>query len=519
MGIAASSDPEGKITGSENEKEIKKHSVEFGCLVVCATLWRRLASTARLDWLSMIMPSVFTKTFGRTLMVTKVIVFTNVSTFILKNLMYAAPEIAFIAGLVVATYHYFDQRKQGKSRVDALKIALTYFLKTAIKFFIVYMGWVCAIAFVTAMGWFATPMVLTAVIVAASCVGAAMLLSILKCINRKFGGSKKIENFLDIFMLSCVFAALAAIAYFASPVLAGLLVVGGITALSLFVATLITEVLPDPNKDINKAWKMLARAYSEGVVWALIEHIGLNVIIGGVIGGVVDVMVVSFSVCLAIFIGGQVDEQVRHTSAHWDVKLSTDTKKFIKSQLKRIQTYKILTEWSEINVSINSIHNALPDDGSRHLFDRYIKHKLGYKILAILENATTMHEVSMIPKECFAYLEFKRAISWLPFSISFGSKTFKMMNEVMLARARYIQAEEGPQKEKALTDWEKLTQTVHTRLDKMNRDTFAKLRYQYKVDLDKSDRYLNNSPTLFAKRPIKAANDNSVSEHRMVSKV
>lgn len=285
---------------------------QVNCFSMSQALCDKMKTAACNDWVNMVMPSIVTKTFGRTLMVLHVIHYTTALDFIWQNFIYAAGPIAFISGVMVGTYRYFEAVNQGKTKHEARKIAASFFLRTAVKFFIVYMSWSSSVALVTAAGWFAAPITAPVLITIGVCLASLAVLGGLNYLVRTHLENEVLKNILDFLIVATVFIAVAGASYFIGPTIMGLLIVGGITSLSLFCASFLTDVLTAPNRDMNRAWQMLARAYTEGVVWALVEHIGLHVLIGGVIGQIVDVLCVSSSVCLSIFAGGQLDAYFRH---------------------------------------------------------------------------------------------------------------------------------------------------------------------------------------------------------------
>jgi hypothetical protein len=211
-----------------------------------------------------ILPSLFTKTFGRGMMMTKFIpevagqhiTSQLAAQFILNNLIYAAPAIGAIAFFVRCAYVLYQERKAGKSWAEAFKKAGTEGLKTGTKFFLVYMAWSAALLAAAAMG----------------------ILS---------GGMLPL----------------------------GILFVGLMVAIGFSIASFITDKLPGiiANwKDIRVLDKMkealvscMLPGFFEGSVWTLMDNPIVN-IAGHVAhfgGQVLDVLGVSAAVAVAFFIG------------------------------------------------------------------------------------------------------------------------------------------------------------------------------------------------------------------------
>ncbi len=221
----------------------------------------RLSSGISHDCWKVAYPSLATKTYGRALMVSGCITFKSLGSFILLNLQYAAPPIALIAGLVSFLLTVYKLRKKGVAWKEALKEAAVSFLKTSFKFFVVYMGWVIAMGVAVSLGIMAGPYLLL-----------------------------------------------------------GLLFVGLITAFSLALATFIVEILPKyfqgKGLDLDLALKSFVRAFVEGFVWALIEHIDIAGLVAGPLGQVLDVLAVSVSVAFSYVFGGVIDSFFRHYKAY-----------------------------------------------------------------------------------------------------------------------------------------------------------------------------------------------------------
>jgi hypothetical protein len=107
-----------------------------------------------------ILPSLFTKTFGRGMMMTRHIpevagqhVTSQLATqFVLNNLIYAAPAIGAIAFFVRSAYVLYQERKKGAAWSNALKTAGVEGVKTGTKFFLVYMAWTAAVLAAASLG-------------------------------------------------------------------------------------------------------------------------------------------------------------------------------------------------------------------------------------------------------------------------------------------------------------------------------------------------------------------------------
>lgn len=480
----------------EIEIKITPHVKQFMCFQIGITLWNEIKTAARFDWLFMVMPSLFTKTWGRTLMVLGVIHYQNFLNFLLQNLMYAAPEIAFISGAVVFFYQLYLQRKAGIPWGDTLKYAGIFFLKTAVKFFIVYMGWVMALGWVTALGWFAGPFLIPALLVLALCIAGLIFTKTIRWVLQKYIKSKAIEIIMDVVVLVLTFMGVAAAAYFLSPILAGLLLVGGITALSLWFATFITEVLPDSAKNVEKARKTLSRAYVEGVVWAFAERMAIQEIVSGFFGGFLDVMCVCFSVCAAIFIGGHLDAHYIHYNTSTRRQLTNQEKEGLKKYVRDIQQFNISKNPLSVIKSIDAMHSEY-EISLTHIVNKYIKRQLLRAILTELENCGDIDQFKTQVKSILSFLAQPR-VGWVPIGICRrNTVTHTLVNRIFDARARVLLAQEKGNEydqARAQKEWENTKEKTMATILKTQKKIIQEIKGRYGFHLVEDGSF---SPGLF----------------------
>lgn len=203
------------------------------------------------DFTWVVFPSLFTKLYGRSLMLSGVIQYHNFANFILLNLSYAAPFISLLGGLITFSIAAYRAKSEQKSCKEVLLTGLKMGMKTATKFFIVYMSWTLSIGMVMSLGLLTGPYLIV-----------------------------------------------------------GLLITGVATSMGLFLATVLTEILPNlPDKNLALASRTLSRAFTEGLVWTLIEHFSISVALGGsILGKVLDTAAVSLVVSFSFIAGGVVEE-------------------------------------------------------------------------------------------------------------------------------------------------------------------------------------------------------------------
>lgn len=526
-GEAAQEDGVALDAGSEfSDMPVPPANVLYGRLVVCVDWLTEMETVAAADWCAMILPSVFTKLFGRILMVLKVISYQGFSQFILQNLMYA-PVIALIAGTVVFFYRVYEQYNQGQSLWQSIKLASPYFLKTALKFFMVYMGWVIAMATVNFAGWFAGSFATAAAIIIAVSIAGLAFARLAHYLIDDYAPehAKWLKTAANFFAATSVFAGVAASAYFLSATIAGLLVVGGITAAFLFAASMITDVIFDQAQDTEKAWKMISRAYFEGTVWALVEHVAINVVIGGVMGGIIDVFCVTTAVCAAIFVGGMVDGNFRRMVRKYKDLLQPDDLAAVHESIKRIKKASLERKQAGVVVREQSIsmaaefkamadkHKKHPDEQSlfdqhieqnprllqadimfeinavaeklqghpdeRSLFDGYIKQELALKLLRELDVTSDVDQFEKDYREVINYIKLPRkGVAPGGFCPKEGPQTFAALQRALAFRRDVLMGKPG------VGDWAEYAGELRQKLQGRQNGFRANIQYKHKIDLD-----------------------------------
>lgn len=263
----------------------------MGCLYISRSAYERLSSSFE----GVVLPSLFTKAYGREAMVSGLVTHASagIGSFILSNLMYAAPEVALIAGTVRFAYVLIKDLRAGVPLEVALKNAAKDAVKTAIKFFIVYMVWTLAVALGTKLGILAGPLL---------------------------------------------------------PL--GLVMVGVITSLGFTFANFLVETLPAILAEPKKSWESFKEKLDklkscflpglmEGTAWTLMDndavnisgHIGnaIGTSAGHVIGNVADIVGVSLVVSAMFFVGAVIHSSIsRWLNLRKKPKLMEDANKVLK---------------------------------------------------------------------------------------------------------------------------------------------------------------------------------------------
>lgn len=237
----------------------------FGPFYIYSSIYNRITGAFE----SVVFVSLFTKLYGRLAIISGLIpkaAAVSAGTYILFNLIFGAGPVALLAGIIRFIYVLVKDLYQGKSWSEALKHAAQEALKTAIKFFIVYMIWVLAIAALTPAG----------------------LLS---------GGLLPL----------------------------GILIVGVIVCLGFLFASFLTDKLPGLLKAPKKSWASFVDklkelkagvlpALLEGTSWTLMDNdlISISDHVSGLLGVVLDLVGISLVVSGLFFLGAVIHNTISH---------------------------------------------------------------------------------------------------------------------------------------------------------------------------------------------------------------
>jgi len=249
-----------EINIPEDEIDLEELGLEnaihlFGPFFIYAAVYKKLSYSFE----SVVFISLFTKLYGRLIMISGLITpaTQGIGHFLLTNLLFGAGPIMMIAAIIRFVYVLAKDLYAGKSWSEALTHASIEAIKTAIKFFIVYMVWTLAIALCTSLG----------------------ILS---------GGLLPL----------------------------GILVVAIIVTIGFMLATFIVDKLPGILMDLKGSWANFKNKLSElkegilpalleGGSWTLMDNdlVSISGHIAGFIGKAIDLIAVSIIVSGLFFLG------------------------------------------------------------------------------------------------------------------------------------------------------------------------------------------------------------------------